>query len=163
MRSGGALASRAALAAAVACLVDAFLPWMRSGSLTRNGYSLLSSAQRAGLVTHAWARVLVVAAYLLPTLVAAALAGGLLAWRRTSQALAGVGGAVLALGSVVVLRDVHHGLRFGVILGLVLGAVTVGLAVVGGGVGRSQVPTPGRISRARSEVAGHVMCERGGR
>ena len=116
-------------AAAVACLVDAFAPWMRSGSVERDGYQLLASGQRAGLLTGSGARALSIAAYLLPSLAAATLAAVYLARPTAARALAGVTGALLVTASVLAATKVHSGLLLGPFLGLGVGSLTVVLAV----------------------------------
>lgn len=109
----------------LACLIDAFSPWLRSGSVERDGYQLLATSTRAGLVTGTWAHLLVVAAYLLPTVAAATLAALVASRARAGLVLAGLTGAVLGAGSLIVLRKVHGGLLFGPYLGLALAATTV--------------------------------------
>ena len=116
-------------AAALACLIDAFAPWMRSGSVERDGYQLLASGQRAGLLTGTGARLLTVAAYLLPSLAAATLAAVYLARPTAARTLAGVTGALLVTASALAATTVQSGLLLGPFLGLGLGSVTVGLAV----------------------------------
>lgn len=102
---------------------------MRSGSVERDGYQLLASGQRAGLLTGTGARLLTVAAYLLPSLAAATLAAVYLARPTAARTLAGVTGALLVTASALAATKVQSGLLLGPFLGLGLGSVTVGLAV----------------------------------
>lgn len=125
----------ASIAAVVLCLAAVFLPWAQSGSVERSGYDLLASAQRAGLVTASWARVLAVAAYLLPTMAAATVAAWLVGRPRLALAVAAVTGAVLVAGSSVVIAVVNGGLLAGATVGVAIGCLTVvGMALrLGGG------------------------------
>lgn len=113
------------LVCAAGCLAVTFLPWDRSGSVTRSGYSLLASAQRAGVVTLGWARVLTVLAYLLPVLIAAAGATLLLGWRRAAAGVTLLVGAVTVTGAAVAWSNVHAGRRFGIPLAAALGTLTL--------------------------------------
>lgn len=112
-------------AAAVACLLDAFAPWMRSGTVERDGYQLLASGQRAGLLAGAGARTLSVAAYLLPSLAAGTLAAVFLARPAAARILAGVTGALLVTASALAATRLQAGVLFGPFLGLALGGLTV--------------------------------------
>ena len=125
-------------AAAVACLLDAFAPWTRSGAVERDGYQLLASGQRAGLLTGGGARTLSLTAYLLPSLAAAALAAVYLARPAAARTLAGVTGAVLVTGSALAATRLHAGLLFGPYLGLALGGLTVVIAAARTMTTRSQ-------------------------
>lgn len=113
------------LVCAVACLAVTFLPWNRSGAVTRSGYSLLASAQRAGVVTLGWARVLTVLAYLLPLLTGMAGAALLLRWRRTAAGVTALVGAVTVAGAAVAWADVHTGRLFGIPVATALGTLTL--------------------------------------
>ncbi|HEX5265317.1 MAG TPA: hypothetical protein VFW24_00955 [Acidimicrobiales bacterium] len=142
-RGGGLLRARlpdwiCCGAAALACLVDAFLPWMRSGSIERNGYQLLASGQHAGLLGGGGARALTFAAYLLPSLAAATLAALWVGRPAVARVLAALTGAVLAVGAVLATSRLHSGLLFGPFLGLGLGGLTVLTAVTRAFTTRSQ-------------------------
>jgi hypothetical protein len=125
-------------AAALACLLDAFAPWMRSGTVDRDGYQLLASGQRAGLLVGSGARTLSLTAYLLPSLAAATLAAVYLGRPAAGRTLAGVTGAVLVTGSALATTRLHAGLLFGPFLGLALGGLTIVIAAARTMTTRSQ-------------------------
>ncbi|MHB8439193.1 MAG: hypothetical protein ACYDD4_08535 [Acidimicrobiales bacterium] len=127
-------AQRAALVpagAAALSLVVPFLAWSRSGSVVRSGFSLLASAQQAGLVTASWARVLAVVAYCLPTTTAFSLASALLGSVLAARLFCAASGAVLLLGAVVALDSAHGGTQSGVVCGVVIGSLAL-LTAIGG-------------------------------
>lgn len=136
------------IAAVGLCVGVVFLPWARSGSLDRSGYDLLGSAQRAGLVTASWARVLAVAAYLLPTMAAGSVAAWLLGRRGVALAMAAATGVVLAAGSSVVITAFHGGRLAAVTIGLAVGCSTALFAVQRLG-GRRNAGHNGRQRRRR--------------
>ena len=115
-------------ASAAATVAVTFAPWPHSGSASRNSYQLLASAERLGIVEGTVQGVLAAAWPLVP--LAVALGGVALALRRRLLAA----GLVLAaaslevVGAVIVLRA-DTGLRWGPRAALVVGAITVLLAV----------------------------------
>jgi hypothetical protein len=90
------------VAGAAGVLAAAFLPWVRSGSVDRNGFRLARTAERLDLVRGLPFRALVVAYYLLPVGAAATWLTAVLG-RRTATAVAGSAVAIVGLAAAAVV------------------------------------------------------------
>lgn len=75
----------------------AWLPWVRSGSATRNSYEALRSAQRLGLEDFTPFRVIW---FLVPVVAAASILGGIFGSARALGVGTGLVGIVLIAGGV---------------------------------------------------------------
>lgn len=122
------LARTATVAGAGLCALSAALPWVTTGSRTRNAFSLMRALDSAGLVAGGAARGLVVAVALLPVVAAGCWVAASLHRRRLLATLGGAAGAVALIGGVVVLRA-PVGAGVGVYLALMGAALSFGGAV----------------------------------
>lgn len=100
--------SAAEVVAVSACVVlagvAAVLPWHRSGGVRRTGFELARAADRAGLVTEGWQRLLLVGAFLLPMVAAVAFLAAVAGRPRWTGGVACVAAAVGLASSLVVVR-----------------------------------------------------------
>ena len=122
VRRGGVVA-----ALAVFALMTLFMPWARSGSMQRSGYTLAHAVAAAGTESGAWERGLLDAVFVLPAVVGLICATSLVGRVRVAALLAALEGAVVVAASVAALTQLHASVEIGPRVGIVLG----GLAVIG--------------------------------
>ena len=109
----------ATVASALACLVAALLPWLRTGEATRSAFGLARSASVLGLFDGAPRRICLAIWYLLPFLVAAT-------W---TAAAAGKPALAAGLGGIVGLTSLAAGI---LVIALVKAEPGPGLAIATG-------------------------------
>jgi hypothetical protein len=119
------VATVAAVAASVAVLAAALLPWHRSGSVDRNAFSLARAARDIGAVDGTVPRGLLTASFAMPALVAGAW---LAATFRRHRLLAMLGGTVGAIGLAGAIAILASPIRPGSGVWAALAAGTAGIA-----------------------------------
>src|SRR5438270_13521662 len=94
-----------ALAAAFGvAAIAAGTSWQRSGHVHRNAFALARALDRLGLVSGAPRRVLLVAVYLVPLLVALAVLALVERHRRAAGAAVAAAGGIALIAAIVVLH-----------------------------------------------------------
>lgn len=98
------------MAASLAVLAAAFLPWVRSGRVDRNAFAVARTARNLGVVDTTPERALLLAYVLMPALVACVWLSAAAARRRLVAVLAvSVGAIAIAAGAVVAAGPVRTG------------------------------------------------------
>jgi hypothetical protein len=113
----------ATVAACVAALVAAFLPWLRTGDARRSAFALARSADTLGFVDSPLRRVLVVSWYLLPLLVAAVWTAAALGRAGLVTVFGGLVGSMSAAAGSIVIRWAEP--ELGPIAAIVTGGIAV--------------------------------------
>jgi hypothetical protein len=93
------------VAACLAVLAVAFLPWVRSGRVDRHAFAVARTARNLGVVDTGAERALLLTYVLMPMLVAGAWLAAALARRRLLAVLAAVIGVVAIAAGIVVLSS----------------------------------------------------------
>lgn len=102
--TAGRRAEAATVAASLACLGAAVLPWLRTGEASRSAFALARSASVLGLFDGAPRRVCLALWYLMPFLVAATWTAGAARRPLLTAALGGIVGLTsLAAGILVIV------------------------------------------------------------
>ncbi|MGH2784517.1 MAG: hypothetical protein ACRDJ1_04610 [Actinomycetota bacterium] len=117
----------ATVGSALACLVAALLPWLRTGQATRSAFGLARSASVLGLFDGAPRRVCLALWYLLPFMVAATWTAAAAGRTKLAAAVGGIVGITSLAAGILVIVVVQP--QPGPIL-----AVGAGLAAMGSGV-----------------------------
>ena len=114
------------MAAGVAVLVAALLPWLRTGEARRSAFALARSAQALGLFEGGSRRLLLSMWFLMPMLVAATWTAGALRRPVAVAVLGGFVGAMSVAAGWVVQAKVPG--QIGPVAGIVAGALAMASA-----------------------------------
>ena len=120
--------SRAAVGATAVLAVTAFLPWTRSGQVSRSGWSTVSSARKLGVVDSLPAELVVSAFYLVPAFACLALVVHVLDRHRAAAAIAAAAAVATVVIAVAVIRS-PLGVRWGLWLNIAIAAIDGVLAI----------------------------------
>lgn len=118
-----------ALGGAVTSLVNAFLPWTRSGATRRSGFATARTADALGFIEGAALRVLVTTWYLLPVVVLGAVVATV-ARRHLVSALLAVAAGVLGLTAAAIVLASPLRPTAGP-----MAAILAGIVAIAGGLG----------------------------
>ena len=113
----------ATVASALACLVAALLPWLRTGQATRSAFGLARSASVLGLFDGAPRRICLALWYLLPFMVAATWTAAAVGRPLLAAGLGGIVGLISLAAGILVIVLVRA--ESGSVLAVAAGAAAV--------------------------------------
>jgi hypothetical protein len=120
-----ASATWVAAGAAGALAVAGFLPWARSGSVSRSGYTLARTVRDTGLAEGALAKMLTAGVLVVPVLASAAWLAAALAQRVVVAAVVLAAGLLGAGAAGLVLRSDAVDARWGAVAGMACALLAV--------------------------------------